>query len=135
MSIRVGRCTYTEQGRRIDPSCDLPEGKYKPIVVLTKSSTYGSLGPYVLKNDKGQIMENIWQFSKIYQRVPASTQHYSRYDKTIIWKYPATNFVTPTGTLTVEYLDWRSRGYNNPHAVRYPLGHRYQVTSKEQINA
>ena len=33
------------------------------IIVMTKSSKYGDIGPYCLKNDAGHIMENIWQAS------------------------------------------------------------------------
>jgi hypothetical protein len=58
--IRVGRCIYDRAGKRTDPSFD----GFTPILVLTKSSAYGALGPYVLKNKKGQIMEDIYQFSK-----------------------------------------------------------------------
>lgn len=53
---------------------------YIPIVVMTKSSKYGQLGPYVLQDEDGSIMENIWQFSKCYEKVPQSTQRYSRWD-------------------------------------------------------
>jgi len=51
--IRVGRITY-EKGGAVHP---VYEG-YTPIVVLTKSSKYGDLGPYELKDENGRIMEN-----------------------------------------------------------------------------
>jgi len=53
--------------------------------VLTKSSAYGSLGPYELRDQLGRTMEGIWQCSKVYPDVPASRQTYSRYDQTVIW--------------------------------------------------
>lgn len=54
--IRVGRRIYTIT----DPSY---EG-FTPIICLTKSTEYGSLGPYELKDEDGRIMENSYQFSK-----------------------------------------------------------------------
>lgn len=51
MSVKVGICNL--YGKQIHV-----EG-FKNIVVLTKSSQYGMLGPYVLKDDNGNIVENI----------------------------------------------------------------------------
>lgn len=116
--IRVGRCTYTE-GKRKDPSFP----GFTPIVVLTKSSPYGSLGPYVLQNDKGQVMENIWQFSKVYPSVPKSCQRYSRWDSTLVWEHPAEQHVNAeTNALLPAYWAWRKKGFNTKEAVRYPVG-------------
>jgi len=118
--IRVGRCTYNGSQRH-DPS--FPE--FESILVLTKSSKYGSLGPYCLKNEKNQIMENIYQFSKVYEKIPASTQRYSRYDRTVIWSHPAEThaILTENGyVLTKEYLNWREKGMNCTYPVRYPIG-------------
>ncbi len=53
--IRVGRIKYSG-GKPIHPAFP----GFTPIVVLTKSSAYGELGPYVLTDEKGCIMENIW---------------------------------------------------------------------------
>ncbi len=125
--IRVGRCVY-QNNQRIDPTYS----GYEQILVLTKSSKYGSLGPYCLKNEKGQIMENIWQFSKVYQTVPKSVQRYSKYDRTVIWDHPAETHATinpdSNYTLTGEYLKWRNKGINCPYPVRYPVGfnHRHK---------
>ena len=47
--VRVRHCFYNN-GKR----CDLTYPGFTPIVVLTKLSKYGSLGPYVLKNEKGR---------------------------------------------------------------------------------
>ena len=54
--IRVGRIIYSHGGP-IYPSYP----GFSPIVCLTKSSAYGSLGPYVLKTEEGWIMENVWR--------------------------------------------------------------------------
>ena len=123
--IRVGRCKY-ERGKRIDPSYP----GFEPIVVMTKSSKYGSLSPYCLKNEKGQIMENIWQFKKVYSSVPQSTQRYSKYDRRVIWDHPAETHATLNSdgsySLTPEYLNWRNRGMNSSDPIRYPVGYHHR---------
>lgn len=120
--IRVGRITY-ENNRAVHPS--YPD--FEPIVVMTKSSRYGSLGPYCLQNEHGHIMENIWQFSKVYATVPDVVQRYSRWDSTIIWQHPAERHVDEKDQLTPEYWRWRQKGLDCPYPVRYPvgLGHRH----------
>lgn len=120
--IRVGRRVYNRDGSYIDPKFS----GFKNILCLTKSTEYGSLGPYVLKDQNGRIMENIWQFAKIYEAVPFSKQTYSRYDQTVIWNHPAeihaiknenSEFVP-----TTEYKLWRQKGMECIYPVRYPVG-------------
>ena len=53
--IRVGRRKYA-RGGYTDPSFP----GFTPIICLTKSTAYGSLSPYVIKDEKGRIMENVW---------------------------------------------------------------------------
>jgi len=101
--IRVGRCTYNGS-QRSDPTFP----GFEQILILTKSSKYGSLGPYCLKNEQGQIMECIYQFSKVYKEVPKTEQKYSRWDNTVIWSWPAETHLI-NNTLTKEYLNWRER--------------------------
>lgn len=119
--IRVGRCTYSPSGARIDPSYP----GFTNILVLTKSSAYGDLGPYVLKDKHGRIMENIWQSNKCYPKVPRSLQHYSRYDKTVIWDHPAEVHCVKNANNKWEiqpaYFEWREKLGNNVYPVRYPV--------------
>jgi hypothetical protein len=115
--IRVGTRRYSNK-KYEDPKI---EG-YKTCVVLTPSTEYGSLGPYALKNEKGQIMENIWQGSKIYKKVPETIQRYSRYDDKIIWEWGEETHIK-NGKIQPEYWNWRSNLMNNKYAVRYPLGY------------
>lgn len=117
--IRVGTITYNG-GKKIPKV----EG-YKTIEVLTKSSKYGHLGPYVLKNENGMIMENIWQFGKIYKKVPRSIQRYSQYDKTIIWDWPEEEHVDSNNNIRPAYWNWRGNGMMCPNAVRYPVGKKH----------
>ena len=124
--IRVGRCVY-ENNQRIDPSYP----GFTPILVLTKSSPYASLSPYCLKDEQGRIMENRFQFSKIYETVPATTCRYSRWDDRIIWQWPAERHVIYQNNIMQiqpEYLKWRQAGMNATEAIRYPVGfnHRHQ---------
>jgi hypothetical protein len=116
--IRVGRTIYAPNGKRTDPSYP----GFTPIVVLTVSSPYGDLGPYVLKDEKGRIMENLYQASKIYETVPRTVCRYSRYDRTVIWDHPAETHMNEDGETTEEYWAWREKLQNNPYAVRYPVG-------------
>lgn len=67
MTIRVGRCLY-QGGQRKDPG-------FTPIVSLTKSTKYGSLSPFLYV----MMVENLWQSSKVYAKVSASHQKYSRW--------------------------------------------------------
>lgn len=119
--IRVGRLKY-EYKKRISPEYK----DYSPILVLTKSSPYGSLGPYMLFDNRGYNMENIWQFSKCYKKVPRSKQRYSRWDSRIIWEHPAETHIIETDDeyeFTDEWLNWREKGMNAPYAIRYPVGY------------
>jgi hypothetical protein len=130
--IRVGRRVYNKDGTYVDPSY---EG-FSKILCLTKSTEYGDLGPYILKNEKGQLMENIWQMSKIYEKVPFTKEYYSRYDKTIIWTYPAETHVI-NGKITDAYWKWREAGMNNKYPIRYPVGfkHRHKcLYSLKELN-
>jgi hypothetical protein len=129
MSIRVGRCIYDRSGKRTDP--EYPG--YTPILCLTKSTPYGDLGPYVLKTPEGQIMENIWQFSKIYDSIPRSIQRYSRYDNRVIWNWPNDTFtdiaVDGTKFIKPNYWNWRNTGMNATMPIRYPVGFSKEARS------
>lgn len=109
--IRVG----TLHGN-IEPTFD----GFENIKVLTKSSPYGELGPYVLTDKYGRIMENTWQFSKCYKSVPKTIQRYSRWDDTLIWNHPSEIHIE-NDMFTNEFFAWRKKGMFNPYAVRYPV--------------
>lgn len=119
--IRVGRIKSASD-KLIYPD-------FIPIVVMMSSSPYYSLSPYSLKI-KNKILENIWQFSKVYKNIPKITQTYSRWDNTIIWEYPAeTHCITDSeGNLKLmdEYYIWRKKGMFNEYAVRYPTGYNHK---------
>jgi hypothetical protein len=89
--------------------------------MMKSHSEYYPLSPYFLKDDKGRIMENIWQFSKCYKVVPKSTQRKSRYDNTIIWQHGSEVHLDDNDNITNEYVAWREKGMNNKEPVRYPV--------------
>src|SRR5436853_4216823 len=121
MSVRVGRIVNNKN----------PSYKgYKAIIVMTKSSAYGDIGPYCLKDDQGRIMENIWQFAKIYQYVPKSVQYYSRWDNRIIWDWPAEQHITENNEVDDKYWIWRQAGMSAVDPIRYPVG---QVHRKNAV--
>lgn len=52
---------------------------FTSIVVMTASSKFGMLSPFQLKTKDNIIIENKWQFMKVYKKVPETTQYYSRF--------------------------------------------------------
>ena len=119
-AVRVGRCTYDNKtGKRTDPACT---GFTSVLVMMKSHSEWGVIGPYCLKDSKGRIFENIWQFSKCYEKVPKSRQEYSRYDHTVIWDHPAETHINFDGSLTPEYFAWRKKGMESKYPIRYPVG-------------
>lgn len=124
--IRVGRCSYDKKGKRTDPSYP----GFTPIVVLMSShSEWGVLGPYNMKNEKGQIFENVWQFQRAFEKVPATTQYYSRWSNIITWQHPEETHLI-NDEPTNEYWKWREKGMNNKYYVRYPVGFHYRHNVK-----
>jgi hypothetical protein len=94
-----------------------------------------------LANEKGQLMENIWQFSKVYPYVPNVKVPFTvRYPK-IVWEWPEEIHVNELykigkpldidpliATPNENYWKWREMGMNNPDAVRYPVGRHHVKT-------
>jgi hypothetical protein len=100
---------------------------FENIVVMMKShSVWYPLSPYFLKDDNGCIMENIWQFCKIYKTVPKSLQKYSAYNNTVIWDWPEEEHINKDGNILPAYWIWREAGFHNQFAVRYPVGFNYK---------
>src|SRR6185437_7739168 len=70
--LRVGKIAgMFDKGRKYP----ITYGYRNIIVVSQNKNKLGSeLSPFVLKDENGQIMENIWQFSKIYEQITAQNQ-------------------------------------------------------------
>jgi hypothetical protein len=97
---------------------------YKSILIHTNPAILGGdLSPYVLKNEKGCILENIWQFSKVYAKVSAQriALNQTYHINTIVWEHPE-EVHWQDGKLLPEWWAWREKGMKNPYAVRYPNG-------------
>lgn len=97
---------------------------FRNVVIHTSGKVLGGdLSPYVLRNEKGQLLENIWQFAKIYRRILAQRTRHSRYQPDrIIWTHGDEQHIAEDGTVTKEYWAWRRKGMDNEYAVRYPNG-------------
>lgn len=120
--IKVGRCM------RVNGKMQMPRFQgYESIIIITKSySRWADLSPYELRDEKGRIMENLWQYQKAYPKVPKSTQYFSNWDHRIIWQWPAETHVDKNGNVNRKYLKWRKAGMSNPDAVRYPCGFKHR---------
>lgn len=97
---------------------------YTNILIHTSDKTLGGgLSPYHLKDEKGKILENIWQFSKWYPSVTKQNIPFSKYmSDVIIWSHPS-ELHSINDNPTDKYWDWRKKGMNNKYAVRYPAGY------------
>jgi len=130
--VRVGTCHW-EGSKRIDPTFP----GFTNIICLTKSTEYGMIGPYCLTikvkfqdEEYNVIFENYFQSSKVYEVVPEACEVRSRFDRTVIWKWPreqhARKIVNPDGgfyyQILPQYLTWRKALMLCPEPVRYPVG-------------
>jgi len=96
---------------------------FTQIVALAKTTPeYGELSPFNLRNEQGQILENVWQFSKVYPKVPSTVARFSSRSSRIVWTWPEETHLDPNGNPTPEYWKWREAGMNNPYPVRAPVG-------------
>ena len=113
--VKVGRYNIT----------DLNETKgFTPIVVMTKShGGEWTLSPYHLRDENGYIMENIWQFSKIYETIPAMPG--KNHKGPVYWLYNSERHFD-NGTILPTYWRWRQTGFSHNSAVRYPVGYYHR---------
>ncbi len=98
---------------------------YLTVLIHTNPSGIGGpLSPYHLRDEDGVILENRWQFGKLYacvseQRIPV---HREQPDN-IVWEHKTERHVGLDGQTPNEaYFAWRQKGFNNPRAVRWPNG-------------
>jgi len=116
--VRVGTMTFAPKRVPSFPG-------FTPIIVMTK--TYGRwwpLSPYALKTKEGWIMENVWQFSKVYEKVPA-VQIKQHPQAAVSWEWPAETHVDEAGNILPAYWAWREAGFCHHTWVRYPVGKDY----------
>lgn len=109
--IRVG----TKKGK-VDPSFP----NFTPIVCLTKSTAYGALGPYLLRNESGDLIENAWQASKVVRQTQYSKQKFPYSDR-VIWEWPAEIHVDQNNQLNQNWFLWHNTLTKAKEPIRYPL--------------
>ena len=99
-----------------------PEFKgFVQIICLTKSTAYGELGPYCLRDETGALIENAWQSIKCTEKTKASVQKFPRSDR-VIWNWPAEQHIDPvTKTLLPAWFKWSKALQEAKEPVRYPL--------------
>ena len=100
---------------------------FTSIVVMTASSKFGMLSPFQLKTKDNIIIENKWQFMKVYKKVPETTQYYSRFNKIVIWQYHEEEHVDDDDNILPEYYDWQKAGFNCKWACRYPVSYYHRT--------
>ena len=115
--VRVGRYRgKNEHGDQVPYT----EGFLNVIVTSHNRKGLGaSLSPYVVADSKGRIMENLWQFSKVYTRVHAQIQPNWTWEAE---EHYVSDKSTAKGHLTSEYWEWRQAGMEHDKPVRYPNG-------------
>jgi len=118
--IRVGRTIWQKNGANQSPTYP----GFTTITITTKSDDkkFYDLGPYYLRGDNGNIIENIWQFSKVYRKVPYVKENYTPKSPIIAWEYPEEIHADDEGNPNENYFKWRKLGTENKYAVRYPVG-------------
>lgn len=113
--IRIGTRKFVH-GKHIDPTYP----GFERIICLTKSTAYGELGPYCLKDEHGELIENSWQKSKVVKHTRESKQTFPRSDR-IIWDWPAEQHVDGKGFLLPTWFTWSKALGEAKEPVRYPL--------------
>lgn len=100
------------------------------VLSLTAGTPYGELSPYLMKRN-GIIMENEWQFSKLYEAIPSVNEREHRYSDNY-WSWPGQVHVDRRKSskliecITPEYFEWRRAGMECSFPVRYPVGYEYR---------
>lgn len=149
ISSKNGTCGIVKVAKYF-PRTPLPiTPGFKNIQIHSGARGFGrQLSPFILKNEKGQLIENVWQFSKFYDHVNKQRIYKSRYSRdTIVWEHPREFHAITTNNITnnicdnnreiianininddnkepnSKYWAWREKGMNNQYPVRYPNGY------------
>lgn len=125
-SVRVGKIAdRSQKGERY------PKTKGFINIAVTSHNVSGvgaELSPFKLCDADGHIMENIWQFAKIYTFVP------SYEDKKSGWTSERELHINKkTQEITPAYWDWRRRGMDFQTPVRYPVGMAHRQYCRSHV--
>lgn len=111
--LRVGKYDYKT---KTEPTTE----NFTNILIHTT----GELSPYTMKDNDNVIMENYWQFSKIWPVVYPTEQTISRWDSRIRWKCEK-EIHYKDDKITKDYWHWRSRGFSSDRWIRYPNEYKF----------
>ena len=95
----------------------------------------GPFSPYTLKDEKGRIQENTYQFSKTFPYVYPQNQNLHRFTSEKGWVHPGETHYKD-GMIYPEYWAWREKGMTFPHAIRRPngfKGHKECICSLREL--
>lgn len=115
-SIRVAKVDFIN-GRFVYKNID----NFINIIPLTENTPHYPLSPYSLKDENGYILENYYQFYKVYSNVPKITWKPPASYKGDILTHPEENHLT-NGEVNQNYWNWRQKGLECKYPVRYPVG-------------
>lgn len=105
------------------PNSNPPEmAGFTSIVIHTSSKPFGgSLSPYQLRDEWGCLLENIWQFAKVYPGVSRPrTDADEEQLNNVVWERHVDG---ESGAILPAYWQWRVAGMRNAAAIRYPNGY------------
>ena len=129
--IRVGRIANKFELAKGEKILPVTRG-YKNIVVTShnKKALGAELSPYKLADDDGNLMENIWQFSKIYPKVHVQKQkdwHHAEEVHISDGKKMKPNTKIDMEEVKEEYWTWRGKGISHKKPIRYPNGFKHRA--------
>jgi hypothetical protein len=125
--IRIGCRRYSNFSGYKDPEIS---GYTK--ISISEVSPYSS---FKIKNQKGEILENVWTFSAVYNNIPEAKLLYSTQNKREIWNHPGeTHYVPETNYITENYWNWRLSGFASPFPITYHnLDHKNSFFYLKQV--
>ncbi|ATZ81073.1 hypothetical protein BMW23_1028 [Bodo saltans virus] len=85
-------------------------------------SEFGALSPYSIKTPDGIIIENYWQFLKVYENVLPIKCTFSTFDKRVVFTYGGGQHIDKNNEVTDEWNHWRKLGFACNDPVRFPVG-------------
>ena len=91
----------------------------KTYKIINLNCNYKDFHAKWLKNEKNQILENIWQSCKVYKETFSCL--YKNFD-TILWKHGKEIHITNDNKLTNDYFIWKDKLMNNKYPIEYPMG-------------
>jgi len=125
MAIRVGRIKYPDFKVT-------PVHGFETIYVMTDSfpGEFNILSPFAIKDEYGRIMENVWQFSRVFPIAFKKVRPRGFKDKKMATSSEElVSHTTPDGQLTDDYMLWRKTGCNYPTHIRYSNGLHDKTTA------